>query len=865
MLENRNLDSINLFQNKSINLSMNSNNNSNINSPILDHLIEFGYNPIYSRGIFLYYHPRNLEEAIEYLSLENGIIQHIFVQDRNNIENNICYLCGENKNIHLNSNVFNSNNSNINNSDSSFNNNINNNIKNEENNEDNKKEINENDKNNIKNKNPYFNFSKLNDTFELLKKQKIKIQCNACEEMFCPNYNNTLQPCKHSFCNDCWYNFLSIKILENKLTSIKCLNYECQEKPDDNFIINLLNSNIKLIEKYKKFKKQIDIINDPNKKLCPFPNCDSYLELKDKNNKFVKCLNNHEFCYLCLNKPHGNSPCLKMSTGLVEYAKNNFIKKCPKCQIITEKYEGCNHITCAKCNHQWCWLCNGDYDPEHYNEGKCKGYQFFRPKNENEIKLAFEGKIELKKSQMQNLEDDFIDYFMASFNSIDLNSSIRNNNRRNEEDNNSNNLNNSINSINIFHNHVFPQLVGSNNFNVNNSENINEDYNNNNNNNDENHNNNIEVNNNINNFNNIQENNNIEIKNENNIMNENSNIEMNIININNNEENNIIINNKNININENNNKEKIKENNNNEDNNNEDNKDIKINNEDNKNSDENNNNININDEKNNNTEINNDYNNNEDNKIEINNENNNIIIKIDNIKEKNNKQEKEEKDININNIKNNFRNNIDKNKEIIKNDNDNEINNKIEINIIKINKNNKFKNIPEHYNFKNSKNISINTEEIKVDINNNDIIKTNDKFILKKNNKNNNKENKDKDIENINEPKSLNKVQKLLLIIFYIFSGYYFIINNIFLKNIKNVFVLILYFLNEIPYFIIQIYINLIMLIIYTIKDGFNSFIHHFYYCIKTNNYNSYKILNKLLYYIFVPQGKNILLKKIKK
>ena len=110
MLENRSLDSINLFQNKSINLSMNSNNNSNINSPILDHLIEFGYNPIYSRRIFLYYHPRNLEEAIEYLSLENGIIQHIFVQDRNNIENNICYLCGENKNIHLNSNVFNSNN-----------------------------------------------------------------------------------------------------------------------------------------------------------------------------------------------------------------------------------------------------------------------------------------------------------------------------------------------------------------------------------------------------------------------------------------------------------------------------------------------------------------------------------------------------------------------------------------------------------------------------------------------------------------------------------------------------------------------------------------------------------------------------------
>ena len=396
--------------------------NSIMNNDIINQLIEFGYSSLYSKRIFQYYHPKNIQEAVDYLSFEDGKIQHVFVQDRNNNENSICYLCGEQKDIHLADQIDNS--------------------------------LSEDIKSSIR-KSFLENRSKLKKSNGSIK----KTNCPACEEDFIPNDKNTLKNCGHSFCDECWYDFLSIKIKENKLNFIKCMDYECREKPDDDFIINLLNSNQELIDKYKKFKLELEIINDPNRKFCPFPNCNSFLELKDKNNKEVKCSNNHIFCFLCLKSPHGNLPCNnEINKSMVEYEKKNFVKKCPRCDIITEKITGCNHITCAKCNYQWCWLCNGEYDPEHFYEGKCRGLQFFRPKDENEIKLAQEGKIELRESQRQddldseNSDDEGVNNFNNSnlFNSFNIiNIDIRENNENNNHENNRNNENNSNNLGNI--------------------------------------------------------------------------------------------------------------------------------------------------------------------------------------------------------------------------------------------------------------------------------------------------------------------------------------------------------------------------------------------------------------------------------
>ena len=377
-IENQNNVSNN---NELMNLSTYSINNN----PIVSDLVKLGYNYLYSKRLVSYFHPNNLDTALDYLFEINGKIQHNFI---NNFSNPECFICGKLLKDHINNE-----------------------------NQDSNILIDNNNENNIsKPINAEKNLIEL-DNINLNEEEEKEI-CKICDQLYIKNNQTTLQNCYHSFCKNCWYNFLSVKINGNKLTQIKCLEYECQEKLPFEFIMNIIKDNKELIQKYKNYKTKLDILDDPNKKFCPYPGCDSYGEIKDEKEKDVKCKNGHSFCFICCQKSHGKIQCNeKIDENLEEYAKLKFIKKCPKCGTWTEKEQGCNHITCAECNHQWCWLCNGDYFVDHYNKGKCKGFQFFKPKDDYEIQLAFEGKIQIKSEERQieyennyNVYDNFQNY-----------------------------------------------------------------------------------------------------------------------------------------------------------------------------------------------------------------------------------------------------------------------------------------------------------------------------------------------------------------------------------------------------------------------------------------------------------------------
>ena len=330
--------------------------NDSIYESNLNILMEMGYSKNYIKKIFYFFKPRTLENAIELMTIENNLYIHDFFPN-NKLNPNFCYICGESKKLHKNVN------SNNGHSNSSNNNSVNNQdefLKEKEN-------IDE-----------YQNICENITSNEniLIKKKIFCLICDSNSEFIEKIHLN----CHHIYCHECWFIYLKGKIENNKLFDIKCMNYECNEKLSNEFIMQYIESDEELIKKYLKFKNRIELMKRKDIKFCPFPDCEGFSEI-NKNSNYCKCNFGHEFCSKCNNKWHKNSKCKSSNEN------QNFdydCKRCPNCKIWTQKNEGCNHMTCIECNFNWCWLCEKEYKSNHYNNGECKGKQYYNP-----LKLFF--------------------------------------------------------------------------------------------------------------------------------------------------------------------------------------------------------------------------------------------------------------------------------------------------------------------------------------------------------------------------------------------------------------------------------------------------------------------------------------------
>ena len=296
-------------------------------------LKEMGFDEGMVKKVYLVLRPRNLSEAIEMMSEQNGMYQHDFIESRASSNMEQCYICKKERRFHRDYD---------------------------------------------RNRDSYLNILNKNKEIALVDKEQVALEegekglCAICLED--TNEGNRLQ-CGHFCCDNCMYNYLKTEIESAKVAKLQCFIKDCDYVLNEDFILSQLRGNKILIDKYKVFKQRAEIFLSKDKKFCPEPDCNSYLQ--QSKDKYVQCENGHKYCYICLKKWHGKSPCdEELDKDFQIWKKDKVVKQCPRCKIYTEKNEGCNHMTCTECKYQWCWLCEGEYQEGHFRRGTCNGLQF---------------------------------------------------------------------------------------------------------------------------------------------------------------------------------------------------------------------------------------------------------------------------------------------------------------------------------------------------------------------------------------------------------------------------------------------------------------------------------------------------------
>lgn len=200
-----------------------------------------------------------------------------------------------------------------------------------------------------------------------------EVECPICMSDCGPTERYTLTGCGHTYCNDCWAQYIKTKFEEGaECVFGHCPFPKCKMRCTRKVFQKFLGP-----QNYDKYchymvTSFIDLSNQ--RKWCPTPGCEQCVEVVLANTqKPVECRAcGYRFCFLCNDfeiGDHAPASCeevtmwLKKLTAESENVKwlDAHTKACPKCHSHIEKNGGCMHMTCKKCAHEFCWLCRGNW------------------------------------------------------------------------------------------------------------------------------------------------------------------------------------------------------------------------------------------------------------------------------------------------------------------------------------------------------------------------------------------------------------------------------------------------------------------------------------------------------------------------
>lgn len=189
--------------------------------------------------------------------------------------------------------------------------------------------------------------------------------CPICFSTMQPGEGIVLRECLHTFCREC----LTGTIVNSQDAEVSCPD-NCESKLLDREIKALLTE-----EEHQRFLELRLIIAESRSEHsfhCQTPNCRGWCIYEDEVNEFHCELCEEINCILCraihkdmnckdyqddLRIRAQNDEAAQQTKQMLEgMLQNGEAMKCPRCDIIVQKKDGCDWICCLMCKTEICWV-----------------------------------------------------------------------------------------------------------------------------------------------------------------------------------------------------------------------------------------------------------------------------------------------------------------------------------------------------------------------------------------------------------------------------------------------------------------------------------------------------------------------------
>lgn len=241
--------------------------------------------------------------------------------------------------------------------------------------------------------------------------------CSVCAEQaeLLPN-----DGCGHALCLECWKGHATVRLREGSGSQVVCANYGCNMKMCDTVMEAALRGGstadtetggaedmVHLRSLWKNSVRAEVIRRAKSLKQCTNERCSRVVQWRgafgadeceppSMNMMDAKCACGAAFCWKCFKEPHAPCTCdvwerwtsevrehmasaqqvvgdAGGTAGDQDIGNRLWIaantKRCPKCNTLIEKDEGCNHMSCSYCKHEFCWICMEDWFLHSNNTG----------------------------------------------------------------------------------------------------------------------------------------------------------------------------------------------------------------------------------------------------------------------------------------------------------------------------------------------------------------------------------------------------------------------------------------------------------------------------------------------------------------